>query len=75
MELLASFIVGTSRKDLLVIGDRAAHYRPRSLPVFTEPVPFTAMPMRYELAYGGVDVRSDPTLAFPTLETILGAAS
>ena len=72
MELLASIVIGTSRKDLLVVGDRVAHYRPRSLPSFTEPVPFTSVPMRYELAYGGVDVRSDPTLAFPYARNHLG---
>jgi hypothetical protein len=71
-ELLVSVVVGRTRKDVLVIGDRVAHHRSDATPVFSDPVPFTRMPMRYELAYGGVDVRTDPTLAFPYARNHLG---
>ncbi len=71
-QLLASVVVGTARKDVLVIGDRVAHHRPRGPPLFTEPVPFTRIPLRYEAAYGGVDVRSDPAIAFPYARNYLG---
>jgi hypothetical protein len=70
--LLASIVVGSARKDVLVIGDRVAHHRRDGLPVFTDPLPFTSMPLRYELAFGGVDVRSDPTLAFAYARNHLG---
>ena len=63
-QLVASVVIGPTRKDVLVIGDRIAHHRPAGLPDFTDPVPFASIPLRYERAYGGVDVRSDPTLAF-----------
>jgi hypothetical protein len=71
-ELMASVVVGSARKDLYVTGDRMVHYRSVGPPVFTEPNPFTHMPLRYELAYGGVDVRSDPTLAFAYARNHLG---
>jgi hypothetical protein len=71
-EIIASVVVGKRRKDIVVIGDRQAHFRERGDPVFTDPEPFGTMPMRYERAYGGVDVRSDPSLAFPFARNHLG---
>ena len=65
------------RKDLLVIGDRECVYNaPRKvatglfrraqaepvLPTFTDPIPFSEMEIRYERAYGGVDIYSNPDL-------------
>jgi hypothetical protein len=58
--LTASVVVGTARKDILVIGDRVAKHKDKADPVFTEPQPFTSLELRYERAYGGVDVFSDP---------------
>jgi len=62
-ELTVSVMVGTHRKDIQVIGDRLAKRGPARLPIFTDPAPFTTMPMRYEHAYGGIDVTSDPSMA------------
>jgi hypothetical protein len=62
-ELSATLAVGDVARSVLVIGDRIAHYRDGLAPIFSDPVPFTQMPIRYELAFGGVDVRSDPKLA------------
>lgn len=62
-ELLATLAVGDVAHSLLVVGDRAAHHRHGAAPLIGDPVPFTQMPIRYERAYGGVDVRSDPALA------------
>ncbi len=55
-ELLASLEVGRTRKVVKVIGDRVSRYRPAADPVFSDPAPFQKMELRYERAYGGVDV-------------------
>lgn len=57
--LTASLIVGNVRKDVAVIGDRVAIYQRWRDPKFSDPKPFTTMDIRYENAYGGVDVFSD----------------
>jgi hypothetical protein len=62
--LTASLIVGRHRKDLLVFGDRVARYNGKQDPVFTDPQPFETMDLRYELAYGGVDIYSEPKMQF-----------
>lgn len=62
-EVEAAVSVGPVAKRVLVIGNRVAHHREGRVPAFSEPVPFEAMPVRYDLAFGGVDVRSDPTCA------------
>jgi len=63
-ELVASVGIGDSIiRSVYVIGNRRAHYRPGGSPVFGDPVPFTVLPIRYERAFGGVDVRSDAKLA------------
>lgn len=71
-QVTVSIVVGTARKNLLVTGDRTAHYQERGAPRFSDPVPFTAMQMRYERAYGGVDVRSDPGMACAYARNHLG---
>ena len=71
-QIIASVVVGTKRKDMVMIGKRQARFREGGDPVFTDPEPFRTMPVRYELAYGGVDVRSDPSLAFPYARNHLG---
>lgn len=58
--LIASLSVGQRRKDVLVVGDRVCRYRDGGEPVFTDPEPFTTMDLRYERAYGGFDIYSDP---------------
>lgn len=57
--LTASLIVGQHRKDLQIIGDRVCRYNSGGDPVFTDPQPFQTMELRYERAYGGVDIYSD----------------
>jgi len=56
--------VAGRRRMLSVIGDRKAIHRGGQLPGFTDPRPFTTMPMRYERAYGGADLRSLPEAPF-----------
>ena len=60
--LTASLVIGKYRKDILVLGDRMARYQGQLDPVFTEPQPFDAMEIRYERAYGGVDIYSEPRM-------------
>lgn len=61
-QLDVSVSVGPFTKAVRVIGDRVARHRRGAAPVFTDPVPFTEMELRYELAYGGVDIVSDPKM-------------
>jgi hypothetical protein len=62
-DLVATLAIGDVTKGILVIGDRTAHYRPGGAPVFSDPVPFLDMPIRYERSFGGVDINSDRKLA------------
>jgi hypothetical protein len=61
--LTASLQIGEVRKDVRVIGDRVCRYRETEEPLFTDPQPFTKMELRYDRAYGGVDIYSDPKVA------------
>jgi len=61
--LIASLIVGEYRKDILVIGDRMCRHRSLRNPIFTDPEQFSSMEIRYERAYGGVDIWSDTEIA------------
>lgn len=58
--LTASLSIGTVTKEVVVIGDRACAFQDGGAPIFTEPTPFRTMEMRYERAFGGVDIYSDP---------------
>ncbi len=71
-ELTASLIVGQIEIKIRVIGHRVVRYHRGGLPVFTEPEPFSVMPLRYENAYGGVDIRSDPDMPCPYPRNHLG---
>lgn len=57
--MTASLQVGRFRKDVRVFGDRFIRANGNREPTFTEPKPFTKMELRYERAYGGVDIYSD----------------
>lgn len=60
-----SLEIGGARKVIRVIGDRRCIFRGSgAAPGFTDPVPFTAMEIRYDRAYGGRDDRSIPGLPF-----------
>ena len=69
---VASAQGGLARKDILVIGDRVSRHREGASPVFTEPEPVTTMEVRYERAYGGMDIYSDPKLPCPYGRNPLG---
>jgi hypothetical protein len=65
--LIVSLSIGQYRKDLLIIGDRVCRYKNGADPVFTDPKPFQTMELRFERAYGGVDIYSEAKLpcAYP----------
>jgi hypothetical protein len=69
---IVSLQVADRRREILVVGDRTAHYAGGGAPTVTEPVPFTEMPLRYELAYGGTDVHSDIKIPYPYPRNPLG---
>lgn len=59
-------------KTLRIIGDRKAHYASGASPVFSDPQAFTTMPLRYEYAYGGIDVYSDVNFKYPCPYNLMG---
>jgi hypothetical protein len=69
---LVALQVGERRKTIQVIGDRVARYAGGGPPTVTDPVPFTSMALRYELAYGGTDVYSDVKVPYPYPRNRLG---
>ncbi len=68
----ASLRIGERCKTIAVIGDRTARYVEGAAPIFTEPVPFRTMELRYERAYGGTDVYSDLKNIYPYPRNPLG---
>lgn len=44
---------------VLVVGDRRCTVDREGRPVFSDPVPFDAMPLHYSLAYGGADTAAE----------------
>jgi hypothetical protein len=56
--------VASHQKTVRVTGDRHCLYRENASPAFSDPVPFTEMPIQYDRAYGGRDTRSNPEEPF-----------
>lgn len=56
--------VGRFKKTLRIIGDRHCIFKPDEPPLFTDPIPFTEMDIRYDRAYGGKDDKSLPDIEF-----------
>jgi hypothetical protein len=69
---LVSLQVTDKRKEVLVIGDRGARFVKDGLPVFTDPLPFETMELKYERAYGGIDVYSNKDATYPYPRNPLG---
>jgi hypothetical protein len=57
-------VEGLATKVIRVIGDRHCLHRNGAAPQFTDPKPFTEIDLRYDFAYGGKDVVSDPSQPF-----------
>lgn len=65
--------IGESFKQIQVTGDRWAQFIGKDQdPVFTDPELFTDMGLRYERAYGGIDVFSDKSTVYPYPRNPLG---
>ena len=62
--LTASLQIGQHRKDLLILGDRVARFNGKRDPIFTDPQPFESIELRYERAYGGVDIYSEQKMPY-----------
>jgi hypothetical protein len=71
-QVIAELSIGERRQRIGIIGDRICHYRAGAVPVFSDPVAFVSMELRYERAYGGVDIYSDPHIPFPYVRNPLG---
>jgi hypothetical protein len=69
---VVSVEVNARKKDILVIGDRVCLFRDGDPPSFTDPEPLTSLEVRYERAYGGMDIYSDPKLPCPYGRNPLG---
>jgi hypothetical protein len=67
-----SLQVGDRRKEVQVIGDRVVRFVKDGVPEFTEPSTFLDMDLRYERAYGGVDVYSHKVASYPYPRNPLG---
>jgi hypothetical protein len=57
-------VEGVGAKVIRVIGNRRCIYQAGRAPLFTQPIPFTEMEIRYDLAYGGKDKKSNPDNPF-----------
>jgi hypothetical protein len=68
----ATLSVGPHRKDVRVIGDRVSRYREGGEPAFTDPKPVTVLDLKYENAYGGVDIYTDPRIQYAYPRNYLG---
>jgi len=68
----AALTVAGRSKRVLAIGDRVARHVDGGAPFFTEPLPFVTLDLRYELAYGGTDVYSDPVAIYAYPNNPLG---
>lgn len=69
---VATLQVGEWAKSIQVVGDRVARHVEGGTPTFTDPAPFTTMELRYERAYGGIDVWSDLKVPYPYPRNPLG---
>ncbi len=72
LNLMTSITVGKVKKELLVVGDRTCRFADGGRIAASAPSPFATMELRSENAYGGVDVYSDPKMAFAYPRNKLG---
>ncbi len=71
-ELMAKLEIEQVNKIVRISGDRLCNYRPGGDPIFGDPRPFSTMPLRYERAYGGVDIYSHPLCPYACPRNRLG---
>ncbi|MCD0460732.1 DUF2169 domain-containing protein [Roseiconus lacunae] len=71
-QMIASLAIGSYQKSLFIVGDRRCQYRRGQAPAISDPLPFESIDLRYENAYGGVDIQTDPALSYPYPRNHLG---
>ena len=71
-QLTAALTIGNHRREISVFGDRVCRYNSMGKPTFTDPAPFQSMSLRYERAYGGIDIYSDIQVPSPYPRNHLG---
>lgn len=60
--MIASVQIADRKKSIVIFGNRECHFRENKTPVFSDPLSFTEMEIRYDRAYGGLDDISDPNI-------------
>ena len=68
----ATLRVGGHQKTIAAFGERRSAYNSAGTPVFTNPVPFLTIDLRYERAYGGVDIYADPKVPMAYARNFIG---
>lgn len=71
-QMTVSVEVGAHQKSLMVFGNRQCFHRQNAAPVFSDPRPFAAMDIRYDLAYGGIDAGGEGSEPFRYPRNYLG---
>lgn len=71
-QMTVSVQIEDVEKTIAVFGDRVCHFQENKPPVFSDPLPFTEMEIRYDRAYGGLDDKSNPEIPFYYPRNYLG---
>jgi hypothetical protein len=64
--------IGDRQKNIRIIGDRSVQFVKAGSPIISDPSPIQTLALRYEYAYGGIDVYSDKNTAYPYPRNPLG---
>jgi hypothetical protein len=67
IETQVSVRIGAVKREIRVVGDRRGEWGPDG-PAFSEPLPFLSLPVRYDLAYGGLDAAALERSGLPALD-------
>jgi len=71
-EFTATLAIDRMKKDVRIFGDRTCKYRQGADPIFGDPTLIANMPLRYERAYGGVDIYSHSLCPYAYPRNLLG---
>jgi hypothetical protein len=68
----AAVKIGDRQKRIRIFGDRTVKFVKDGTPIISDPSPIATIALRYEHAYGGIDVYSDRQTAYPYPRNPLG---
>lgn len=68
----ASLQIGNHQKTIAAFGERRCAFNSAGVPIFTNPAPFLSLDLRYERAYGGVDIHADPKVPMAYARNFIG---